>query len=558
MMQRNYLTLIVEIAFIATFAVVSFADVPAPPVNQTIGVPDGIFNDMVESECRLCHEDPSIISGDAHIPNRHHLLMNSPIQTGECSVIHTDCLLDSECNPGICSRNYVPCMVDTDCPQFFSGETCGENCIGETVAPDKDSDRNSVDDTVYQCLNCHLVDTTGGIIQLLVWRDCLLCHVQIPGEASVHHLTATAQGTNSPIGAPNIGDCTPCHGTLVDDIGDGHEIPLYAPSLVTPAPSEGNGLPINVYENSAGACDYCHDQDTMPPAAPIEIYRNADTHHNTGVYINEVGAANNNACLWCHLVTIPPQDPALRIRVCEGCHGYESLHNIQVDSDGDTIIDIGGELAGFGHIGNNDDCWGCHGFLQSDVGPGTGPITPFIGSSDVLVVTSGTDTVMTLAGSAFTNTYFGLENWTSIVRLTAADGSTTDLVPDSISENLITVTIPGAVTPGNYDLRAVKDNAVSNPIAISVMPAVNITEVKCMKRRGMLIIKGSGFSEKIEGTDAYLNLKVNGEVADIISWRKNRIKVSVSRCSDNDNVTVKTLFGSATTDNAPPKPDTGR
>ena len=532
------------------FSVAASAAVPAPPVNQTIGMPDGIFDDLVEAECRLCHEDPSIVSGGAHIADRHHLLMNSPLQTGECSVNHNDCLLDSECDPGICSRNDVPCTVDSDCPQFFAGETCGEICIGETVAPDKDADQNGVDDTVYQCLNCHLEDTTGGTIQLVVWRDCLLCHVQIPGEASVHHLTATAQGTDSPLGAPGIGDCTPCHGTLVDDIGDGHAIPLYEPSLVTPAPSEGDGLPLNARGNGAGACDYCHDQDTMPPATPLEIYPNSDTHHNTGVFKNEVGEVNSNTCFWCHQV-IPPTNAALAIRVCEGCHGYESLHNIAIDSDTGCLfgdpgceVVIGGETAGYSHVGNDSDCWGCHGFLQTSA-PGAGPATPYIGSTDVLSVTAGTDTVVTLTGSTFTN-LAGSYLWTSDVTLTAADGSTTTLTPDSISSNQLTVTLPGTTPPGRYTVRAVKGTyAESNPVVIAVLPEVVITSVNFDKKKGILSIAGANFGEKPAGSADYINVQVNGQKVDVISWSPTQIKASASKPSGVATVTVNALLGSA-------------
>jgi hypothetical protein len=41
------------------------------------------------------------------------------------------------------------------------------------------------------------------------------------------------------------------------------------------------------------------------------------------------------------------------IRVCEGCHGPDSLHNIQADSPKTptgTLV-VGGEDAGYGHVG---------------------------------------------------------------------------------------------------------------------------------------------------------------------------------------------------------------
>ncbi len=42
------------------------ADVPAPPVNQYIGFPDVLYDDLVEADCRVCH--------DSGVPDRHHLL----------------------------------------------------------------------------------------------------------------------------------------------------------------------------------------------------------------------------------------------------------------------------------------------------------------------------------------------------------------------------------------------------------------------------------------------------------------------------------------------------
>ena len=33
------------------------------------------------------------------------------------------------------------------------------------------------------------------------------------------HLTDVGQGRDSPLGDDDVGDCTPCHGTIVDDIG---------------------------------------------------------------------------------------------------------------------------------------------------------------------------------------------------------------------------------------------------------------------------------------------------------------------------------------------------
>ena len=74
----------------------------------------------------------------------------------------------------------------------------------------------------------------------------------------------------------------------------------------------------------------------------------------------------------------------------------------------------------------------------------------------------------------------------------------------------------------------------------------------------MLIIRGSGFGEKPDGTDEYINIEMNGDLVDIISWNDNRIKASVSRCPDNPSITVNALFGTTGNGNKPPKPDKGR
>jgi hypothetical protein len=300
---------------------------------------------------------------------------------------------------------------------------------------------------------------------------------------------------------------------------------------------------------------FCHDAGT-DGASGVEAIDMHDTHHGSGIYKNRLGGTQAPAvCVWCHKAGNPHSPGGHdtdRVRWCENCHGLESLHNIQADDGGG--IDVGGMDAGYGHIGNNDDCWGCHGFLQSDAAPGTGEIVPTISSSDVLVATAGTDTVVTLTGAAFTNTYLGLFDWTSDVRLTASDGSTTVLTPDSISESSITVTLPGTLDAGNYDVAALKGSTASNTVVISVTPAVTISQVKCSKKRGKVTIKGAGFGEKLEGTDAYMNVKVNGETADIISWNDSRIRVAVSSCYRDDDVTVNALYGSASTGDAPPKP----
>jgi hypothetical protein len=338
----------------------------------------------------------------------------------------------------------------------------------------------------------------------------------------------------------------------------------------------GGGMP-NARGTEEGNCNYCHDSSTtdtcdevagtctaVPSTAcmidadcngPILI--NHDTHHFTGA----TGLVPGGACWFCHPVRTPTRTAA-DMRACETCHGIPSLHNIQVDSP--AVLNIGSinpgaEDAYWGHIGNNTDCNGCHGFSVANA-PDTGPVIPYIAGVDDLTMTAGTDTTVTLTGAAFTNTVMGgtIELF-SQVEMTASDGSTTLLVPDSVTESEIVVTLPGSLAVGNYDLRAVKGPKGSNPVVVSVTPAVVITDTACSKKKGVVTITGSGFSEKPEGTDDYIGVTINGVDAELISWGTTTIKASVSKCTGKDTVTVDALYGSATSGNGkPPKPCKGK
>jgi hypothetical protein len=459
-----------------------------PPVRQEIGIQDSLYNHLVEADCRFCHENPEQFPVlDVSVPDRHHLL-------------------------------------------------------SDTIIPDPTDAPFGIPGNLYECLSCHEVDDSTGVIIFIVERDCLVCHIQDPSELTVHHRTDLAQGT-----LPQGPDCQACHGDIVDNRDDGHFIPSFDPMPETPKRSGGTGLPFNCRSDGAGACNYCHDDGISPEGIPVES--TMTTHHNTGF------GADAAKCDWCHDFALPFE---AQIRICENCHGRDSLHNIQADSNGDNVIQPGIELPFYGHIGNPDDCWGCHGYgPAAQTAPEAGPVVPIISSVSDSVLIEGADTTVTLSGSAFTNMDESTELSSDVV-LTAPDSSSVTLIPDYISQDSITVTIPGSLAKGNYKLKTAKQNKHSNPRVISVIPDVVITDVTCRERRGRLIIRGSGFGEKPEGTHDYINVQVNGETADIISWSDNRIKISIHSCSSVDHVTVKALYGTATTGDKPPKPRKGR
>ena len=474
-MPRKLLLLIVIGGMAPLLAGTGWADVPAPPANQSVGMLDVAFGSLTEADCRICHA-----SG---VPDRHHLLYGRPIPSG-------------------------------------------------SLVPYPDVDGDGTPDTVYACLNCHAQGPDGSFV---VERDCICCHT-----ASAHHTTPAATS----------GDCQACHGDLVDNIGDGHYIPAYPTSLVTPSSTGGLGLPNNSRGKGAGACDYCHDDDGLP--TPL-ILTSGDLHHNATLN-----------CAWCHKVHAP-----LAIRTCEGCHGPDSLHNIQADSPNanniGTIV-VGGEDAGYGHVGRDagpgdSDCWGCHGYAMA-LAPRSGPIVPTIYNGDRTAINAGTDTMVVLSGSAFTNTAAGAV-FESDVLLTAADGSSLTLTPDLVDEGLLAVTIPGDTPSGNYDLQAVKADEASNPVVVSIVAEVIIADATF---DGTVTINGSGFGGYAEGSGT----SVTGTIttgrgkkrstttaveATIVFWSDTKIEADFD--SIPTEVTVNSVFGSDTSEVGGGKPGKG-
>ncbi len=292
-MQARLFVSIVIAGMALVFASASWADVPAPPVNQVIGMDDVVFSALTEPDCRVCH--------DSGVRERHDLLDSQPIPAG-------------------------------------------------SLVPYPDVDGNSIPDTIYACENCHGpgFDPSSSVVE----RDCTVCH----NTESPHHTTPTAQS----------GDCVSCHGDVVDNMDDGHYIPMYGTSLVTPWPSSkpNSGDTANSLGDGAGNCDYCHERDDL--SAPT-IYKISDLHHSTGLF-------DSTQCMWCHDTHSTAGES---IRACQRCHGPDSLHNIQADSPNSNNIGtlvVGGEDAGYGHVGRDagpgdSDCWGCHGFSFLDLPP---------------------------------------------------------------------------------------------------------------------------------------------------------------------------------------------
>lgn len=533
------------LALLVATVVAASAAVPPPPVNQYLGIPDTVFNQMDEAACRSCHnQNPPIAAVDpTYLPDRHHLLVDTAIPT------------------------------PSDVPFPNGGD--------------------SIPDTVYGCYNCHQVMWDAASMSYVLdpnFRDCTVCHMQTgTSGGTVHHRNTLAQS----------GDCAACHGSFVDKglldpnqngiiaaidklddtngdgVADGGWVPTYKPSLVTPWPSKkpANG-PVNgtdtraknVFGEKQGSCKFCHSNrtglegapvaDNTGPFAPVMVYTNSETHHTTGF------GQDLAKCKWCH--SFEQTNPHLNvtpIRTCEICHGIPSLHNIQVDS-GSNGIQPGSEMANYGHIGADADCKGCHGFdsTTTSAAPSSGPVVPGLNFLSASSVQAGA--AIELSGTAFINQVqnplTGAYDITlkSTVVLTDAAGTRKELTPVNVFDDAIQVVIPADLPAGNYSIAAKKGPKLSNPLNLAVTPKLSVASATVSS--GTVTITGSGFATymnaKNSGTSVTATIKVNVGTrkkpryvtqtvqGTIQSWTDTRIVAKFAAVPTTVN--VNTIFGS--------------
>ncbi len=326
------------------------------------------------------------------------------------------------------------------------------------------------------------------------------------------------------------------------------------------------GDPVNNRGFGAGSCRYCHDTDGVldaygQPAG--QIWDNRTLHHKIGLpdTVNGPGGPISK-CDVCHdSATASEQsgpDFDYAIRYCERCHGPNSLHNIQADSpnpSGLGTIVVGGEDAGYGHVGrsagpDDSDCWGCHGFPLGARAPLVRPIIPTLDGADVVVITAGQAATVSLGGSAFVTEDAGTV-YESNVRLTAPDGSSVILQPAIADQGRMSVSIPLETLPGNYDLRAVKEGFASNPVVISVKPDVVITKATAF--RGRVTIHGSGFGGYASGLGTAVTADTVGGPRNrtwtavegaVVSWSDTKIVADFD--TRPRRITVDSVYGTAT------------
>ncbi|MSN26305.1 MAG: hypothetical protein GJV46_10615 [Geobacter sp.] len=380
------------------------------------------------------------------------------------------------------------------------------------------------------CLDCHTMvpDGTGGFT-FADFRTCSNCH-----KASPHHTTAKAAAQ----------DCKFCHGSFIDNPLDGHYIPTYGVSSITPMKNGRQVTDPSGNIVTVQGCVACH----QPNAAAIDpttnlpraISSNADTHHGTG--IGAVATATTPAgigkCEWCHNFN----NPGLEIRQCESCHGVKSLHNIQLKSATGTVTP-GSELAGFGHIGNNWDCQGCHWswYGNAATNPATA-IVPSLQGQSAYTLAANKAASLTLTGASFTNVGGDSVTYNPSVTISNDTFSAT-LTPASFTDSEIQVNVP-ALLEGTYNLTVIKEGVKSNLAKLVVFPELAI-KTAVMASKNTVTITGSGFG-MVPPADYNSGMGVFADTtqARILSWSPTKIVASSRAFATGAEVTVKALNGS--------------
>jgi hypothetical protein len=369
----------------------------------------------------------------------------------------------------------------------------------------------------FGCIDCHPKIVGSENQSILIDRNCIDCHSGTPFYANSnisidrpHHNTTYAQNR----------DCKACHGSYVDNYNDGHYVPTYPTSLMTPL--TGYRMFDEASGRYLGGCFACHqnNESTMP-----KIYSNGEVHHKALLGLKNTTVSY---CSWCH----PVHGGLLNIRTCEDCHSVRSLHNIQYDynnTDG---------MLGSGHIGNDWDCNGCHASANTASDNLYGSIVPDVFSITPNKLKAYETTQLDIMGTNFVQ-----DSYSTMVRV---DG--VNYTPATITDSQIVVTIP-PLNAGVHEINIIKGDSQSKLSALTVVQPANIQTVKFAK--GTMTIDGTGFGaqpELFENLGIFVqHNKVIYRADGIISWNDNNIVAKSAKLSKGDILTINTLNGNVST-----------
>jgi hypothetical protein len=494
-----------------------YAAIPAPAVNQNLGIPDTNMVNQSVALCKGCHPG----APDIH----HYMVSGGP-------------------GSGMVKTTTLGCM---DCHPIVGGQL--------TIS--------------LNCHDCHdgKAWSVNPKINMTVIRGS-------PGRP--HHNTTKNSASNAAIKAAYVAanrTCVTCHGDgYLDNYNDGHYVPSYNASMITPMAS----YKVNDSGKLWGGCLACHDDGSETINGIVTPIYNSDTTHHTARFW--IGYQCNN----CHVSSgfraepNPDYNPELSgaaLRVwynqsypsyqsmfgwdittrhfelrnnsillagdtvngtgCEKCHSVRDLHNIETASPGLTLAQtLAAELPGYGHIGNSSDCNGCHqGWAGSTENPFPGPKAMEIESVTPGVLTANVATVVTIAGSNFVEAPYTAS--------LLVDGTA---VPATVTETSITASVNLAA--GAHSIVVQKDVATTAPT--TVMAVAPGTVATATLTGTTLTVNGAGLGA---GQTMVSILKADGtrRASDSISVTTNTQIVAVaSQAVVGDTVEVITSTGKAT------------
>ena len=495
----------------------ALAIVPPPPVNQSIGTYDTRVDKYTESLCRNCHNSTTL----GGVPTRHH-------------------------NLAALGR------INTETGQPYGCQDCHPATPG--VGNGVLIDRN--------CVDCH----NGSAF----WGNTLNAHVNITRP---HHIRTSNDSAG--IGEPaQTRQCNFCHGSFVANYNDSHYIPSYDTSfMITPYAD------FKAYNETSGrywgGCYACHQNSSSESPVVMTMH---DTHHGAisgwgreGGINHQKDATPGRVCTWCHLLSNPHNatvnvtingveeevlefrnstliaadiangsfEPGTTVTIngtaCEKCHSVQSIHNIQYNYTATK------GQPGYGHIGTNWDCNGCHASWAAADAPLQGAIIPSVDSITPSVLLAGSANDITIKGMNFVN-----DVYTSVV---SVDGII--YTPTSITDTQIVVKIP-ALNAGVHTLQLVKGGDAKSKLAtLTVVTQTTVTSAQLAK--GIITIKGTNFGPQPDPVFSDLGVFITHTVkgkpttfrATIISWSDTSIVVNAGTATVNDPLTVKDLNGQA-------------
>lgn len=384
------------------------------------------------------------------------------------------------------------------------------------------------------CMTCHrgTYDPGCNCYTLVAPHDCRVCHTSSP-----HHVSSWAAERH----------CSHCHGSLVTDYDDGHYIPTYSTSVVTPVPGCRVWTDETKTVCKSGGCQACHVAST---SVSPSVASTAVLHH-----------AASKDCTLCH-----GAHNLFDIRRCEDCHGIQSLHAVEFNAEANKGV------PGWGHIGADEDCWGCHGwYSRGDLPPQIGVASPTVASIQPADVKSDADTEIVVTGANFASSAgsLGAPSLRPTLVLSrsgvgAVGRQELVLEATSFSDSTLRATLPATAGRGSWEVRVYKDyrgplEKRSNLERLTVVPRAVVTsaavgDALVRDRRGLglepngavplggaLVIDGSDFGPEPKGAES-LGVFVGGERCKVMRWSRARIIANCGAAPAGASVQVKTIF----------------